>query len=878
MLILQLLQICFNSIKIVEKFSKKGYNTYMENFFIIDGNSLINRAFYALPLLSNDKGEYSNAVYGFCNILTKLILENKVDKILVAFDMKAKTFRHKMYEEYKANRKGMPIELFSQMPILKEMLKLMKIKTLELEGYEADDIIGTIASNKSTKNYIITGDKDSLQLINENTEVWLTKKGISEIEKFDTNHFYEVYGLSPNQMVDLKALMGDSSDNIPGVKGIGEKTALNLLKEYNTVENLYENIENIKGKVQEKLKYDKDMCFLSKTLATINREVPINLELNETNLSFPFNQEVAVFFNNYQFKTLLNKPQLFKDIDTSIIKETKKVSKKYVENIDELNELIIDLKNNNPFCIYFDTDIHIANSKYEEIIVKINQSLLDTGIDFLQFLNSFKEILEDETIKKIIFDVKQNKHNFKNYNINIKGEIFDVILADYLLRSGKKSVKSIKDLCENMFFSEEDKAVCLFNSYIEFDKKLIENSMQKLYYDIEFPLINVLYSMEEDGFKLDKELLSNLNKEYNEELESIQASILELAGEKFNINSPKQLAEILYAKLGLPNKAKNSTSYEVLENLINVHPIIELIIRYRKIAKLNNTYIESYLEKIDQNTNLVHTIFNQMQTATGRLSSTEPNLQNIPIREKEGRNLRKIFISRFENGKIISADYSQIELRLLAHFSKDKKLVDAFLNGDDIHKKTASEIFGFPLALVTDDMRRQAKEVNFGIIYGISDFGLSQSIKTTRKEAKMYIERYFESYPKVKEYLESSIEFAKINGYVKTLYNRRRIIDELNSNNYNLKQFGQRVALNMPLQGTASDIIKIAMIEVYNEIKKQNLKSKLILQIHDELIVDTSSDEIEIVTQILKDKMENVVKLLVPLNVNVSVGDNLFKL
>jgi len=849
----------------------------MENFFIIDGNSLINRAFYALPLLSNDKGEYSNAVYGFCNILTKLILENKVDKILVAFDMKAKTFRHKMYSEYKAQRKGMPEELFSQMPILKQMLKLMNIKTLELEGFEADDIIGTLSRNKTTKNYIITGDKDSLQLINENTEVWLTRKGISEIEKFDLIHLNEVYGLAPKQIIDLKALMGDSSDNIPGVMGVGEKTALNLLKEYSSVENIYKNINNIKGKLQEKLINDKDMCFLSKTLATINTKVPLEINFEETNLSFPFEKEVAVFFDNYQFKTLLKKPQLFKEFEATTIRENKKVNRKILENVEELDNLIIELKNNNPFSIVFDKDVHISNSSYEEIIIKIKQSFLDDGIDFSEFLSKFKNILEDENIKKIIFDVKQNKYNFKNYNINVKGEVFDIVLADYLIKGGKKIIKNINELCENLFYSEENKASCMIFAYKKFSSILEENDMHNLFYNIEFPLIEVLYKMEELGFKLDYELLLKLNKEYNEELTRLQEKIIEYAGEKFNVNSPKQLASILFDKLGLPNKAKNSTGIEVLENLLNIHPIIELIIRYRKIAKLNNTYVESYLEKIDPKTHLVHTIFNQMLTSTGRLSSTEPNLQNIPIREEEGRNLRKIFISRHENGKIISADYSQIELRLLAHFSGDEKLINAFINNLDIHRKTASEIFGLPLEFINDDMRRKAKEVNFGIIYGISDFGLSQSIHSTRKEAKEYIEKYFESYPKVKEYLESSIEFAKQNGYIKTLYNRRRIIDELKSNNYNLKQFGQRVALNMPLQGTASDIIKMAMIEIDKEFKKQNLKSKLILQIHDELIVDTTNDEVEIVKEILKTKMENVVKLSIPLVVNISVGENLYK-
>lgn len=847
----------------------------MENFFIIDGNSLINRAFYALPLLSNEKGEYSNAVYGFCNFLTKLILENEVDRILVAFDLKAKTFRHNMYEGYKATRKGMPQELASQMPILKNMLKLMNIKTLELEGYEADDIIGTLCQNKDTKNFILTGDKDSLQLISNNTEVWLTRKGISEIEKFDLKHLKEVYNLVPSQITDLKALMGDSSDNIPGVKGVGEKTALNLLYEHSTIENLYQNLDKVKGKLLEKLELDKDMCFLSKILATINTEVPISIDLNETKLMFPFEKNVAEFFNRYQFKTLLNKPQLFKEKIESF-QETKKISKKVIKTKVELINLVEELKNNNPFSFYIDNDIHIANSIYEEIIVKIKQNMLDEGLDFGEFLSVFKPVLEDETIKKIMLDCKQSKHYFNNIDIDLKGEIFDVILASYLIKSGKKSIKTINELCESFSYSKDDFASCILKAYKEFSKLLIENNMEELYYNIEFPLINVLYKMENYGFKIDYNMLIDLNKEYNEELSELSKKIIELAGEEFNVNSPKQLAEILFNKLGLPNKSKNSTNIEVLESLLNVHPIIELIIRYRKIYKLNGTYILSYLEKIDPSTHLVHTMFNQMLTSTGRLSSTEPNLQNIPIREEEGRNLRKIFISSFNNGKIISADYNQIELRLLAHFSNDEKLINAFKNNLDIHSITASEIFNIPLKFVENDMRRKAKAVNFGIIYGISDYGLSQSIHSTRNEAKAFIEKYFESYPSVKEYMENSIIFAKENGYVKTMFNRRRMIDELNSNNYNLKQFGQRVALNMPLQGTASDIIKIAMVKVFEEFKKQNLKSKLILQIHDELIVDAEENEIEVVKQILKEKMENVVSLSVPLIVNISDGTNLF--
>lgn len=847
----------------------------MENFFIIDGNSLINRAFYALPLLSNKNGVYSNAVYGFCNILTKLITENKVDKVLVAFDVKAKTFRHEMFADYKAGRKGMPDELYSQMPILKEMLNLMEIPIVEKEGFEADDIIGTLSSNNSTKNFIITGDKDSLQLISENTEVWLTKKGISEIEKFDKNHLKEVYGIEPYQIVDLKALMGDSSDNIPGVKGVGEKTALNLLATYKTIENIYDNIDEIKEAVKEKLISGKEMCFLSKTLATIDKNVDLNFDVGNIKLKFPFNNNVAEFFKKYEFKTLLNKPNLFSE--EVKVEEQKNVSVACIETEEQLDDLIEDLKVNNPFSVIFDEDVHISNSKYQESLLKIKKDLLSDGFNYEFVLQKLKNILEDEKIKKILFDDKSTKYFLCNNAIELKGEVFDVMLADYLIKSGRRHVKTVSELCEQENYNLNSCASMLYNCYNEYTKKLDDFDMKFLYNNIEFPLINVLYGMEKEGFKLDLNTLKKMNEDYNNELNELYEKITFYAGEKFNLNSPKQLANVLFEKLKLPNLQKNSTNIEVLENLQNTHPIIDLIIRYRKIYKLNSTYVSVYLEKMDKNSHIVHTLFNQMLTQTGRLSSTEPNLQNIPIREEEGRNLRKIFISRFDGGKIISADYSQIELRLLAHFSCDQKLIDAFKQNLDIHATTASEIFNVPLEFVNSEMRRKAKAVNFGIVYGISDYGLSQSIHSTRKEAKVFIDKYFETYPKVKEYLESSIVFAKQNGYVKTMFNRRRNIDELNSNNYNLKQFGERVALNMPLQGTSSDIIKLAMIEICNDFEKLNLKSKLILQIHDELIVDTYPGEEDVVKQILLNKMQNVVKLNVPLIVNLSVGTNLFE-
>lgn len=848
----------------------------MENFFIIDGNSLINRAFYALPLLSNSEGEYSNAVYGFCNILTKLVLENKVDNLVCTFDLKAKTFRHNMYSEYKANRKGMPEELFSQMPILKEMLRIMGIKILEKEGYEADDIIGTLSKNPNTKNYIITGDRDSLQLISNNCEVWLTKKGISEIEKIDLDALKNKLGLEPYQIIELKALMGDASDNIPGVKGIGEKTALSLLYKYQNVDNLYEHIEEITGKLKEKLIEGKEMCLLSKTLATIDTQVPMEQNF-EAKFNFPFSQEVANFFKKYEFKSLLNKKELFEQ-QVKLIENKKEIKEKYIKNENELQELLNKLENAQIFSFYLNENFHISLSKFEEIIVVLKSDLLSVeGFDLDYILIKFKSLFENQNVEKICYDTKSFYHFLKQHNIDLKNVKFDVMLADYLVKCGKPREKDVKSLCDKENYKIENVASCLFLLYQKYLQNLEELDMLRLYYDIEMPLISVLCKMEDYGFKLDYQMLLDLNDEYLNEMKVLNEEIMNLAGEKFNINSPKQLGQILFEKLGLPNKSKNSTNIEVLENLINIHPIVELIIRYRKISKLNSTYIESYLDKIDKKTFLVHTIFNQMLTQTGRLSSTEPNLQNIPIREEEGRNLRKIFISRYENGKIISADYSQIELRLLASFSNDERLVNAFKSGQDIHTKTASEIFGVPLEFVTHDLRRKAKAVNFGIIYGISDYGLSQNIHSTRKEAKEYIERYFMTYPKVKEYLDNSIEFAKENGYVKTLWNRRRAIDELKSSNHNTKMFGERVALNMPLQGTASDIIKLAMIEIQNEFEKRNLKSKLILQIHDELIVDCFPNEEEIVKSILIDKMENVVKLNVKLEVNISEGKNLFE-
>lgn len=847
----------------------------MENFYIIDGNSLINRAFYALPLLKNNNGEYSNAVYGFCNILTKLLTENKVDYLAVAFDLKAPTFRHLMCDFYKATRKGMPDELASQMPLLKEMLKLMNITILEKEGFEADDIIGSLSKKFNVKSHIITGDRDSLQLINQNVDVFLTRKGISEIEIFDEEHLKNTMGILPYQVVEMKALMGDSSDNIPGVKGIGEKTALNLIQTYNNVENVYAHIEEITGKTKEKLTDGQEMAKISKTLATICCDVEIQQELEDFRFEFPFSEKVAEFFKKYDFKSILKRENLFKE--TIKKEEVKEIKVTEIKTHEELENFVQNLTNFNPFSIVLSENFHFSNSFYEEYIIKTKTNLLDNGLTGEEVLKLLKPVLENEKVKKITYDYKTLKHELDNFGINLKGVIFDTQLAIYITNGGVLKYKNVLNYVENKNYNKNNLASCIYCEYPKYLKKLKEDDQEALYFNIELPLIDVLFDMEKQGIKLNREELIKLNEKYNKKIDEIKEKIYNLSGVEFNLNSPKQVAEVLYEKLNIRKIDKNSTSAEVLEELKDEYEIVSLILEYRKYYKLNNTYVLSYLDKTTNDNWLVHSVFNQTLTNTGRLSCTEPNLQNIPIKDEEGRELRKIFISSFENGKIISADYNQIELRLLAHFSQDEKLVSAFKNGLDIHAKTASEIFGVSLVDVTKEMRSKAKAVNFGIIYGISGFGLGKNIKTSRKQGEQFIEKYLQTYPKVQEFMNNSLHFAETNGYVKTLFNRRRYIEELFSHNKITKKFGERVAFNMPLQGTASDIIKIAMLNVSEKFKELNLKSKLIIQIHDELVVDTSDDEVSVVHSILKDEMENVCKLNVPLICEIKVGNNLFE-
>lgn len=849
-----------------------------EKLVLIDGNSLINRAFYALPLLSNSDGEFSNAVYGFCNILIKLIEQEKPKYMAVAFDMGHSTFRHEMYAEYKAGRKKMPNELASQLPLLKQVLSAMNIKFIEKQGIEADDIIGTLAKKFSTETIIVSGDRDLFQLVDDSNSVWFTKRGITDAVVVTPKNIKEVYGVNANQVVDLKALMGDSSDNIKGVAGVGEKTAKTLIETYGSLNNIYNNIENIKGKVNTNLITYKQDAYLSKQLATINTSADINVSLTDLEFDYPFKKQVFDIFAKYEFKSILKRNELF-DINDVVI-ETKKVNRKFITNELMLDELIKSIYQTKYCAVSFDNnEIHFANSKFEENIIIIEQGLLNEGLNFSYVLEKIKPILQDDNIKKIALNVKTLKHILQNYNIELNGTEFDANLAMYLLSGSKKTDYLAKDYAEKYNYEAKDISACLYATKEELLKNLQSEDMTNLYFNIEFPLIDVLFEMEKNGFKIDIEMLNKIATEYTAELETLTRRIWEDAKQDFNINSPKQMAEILFDKLALklPANMKKSTNVDVLERLIGKHPIIDKILRYRKIQKLYSTYIEPFKHIVDKKTGLIHTIFNQTLTATGRLSSSEPNLQNIPIRDEEGKNLRKIFIPRDPNGCIITCDYSQIELRLLAHYSNDAKLQYAYNNEIDIHSQTASDLFSVPINQITEQMRRDAKTVNFSIIYGISDYGLSVNLMSTRKQAKEMIDKYFENYYQVKEYMNRSIEKAKELGYVSTMFGRKRKIDEIKSSNYNTRQFGERAAMNMPLQGTASDIIKIAMINVINALKNNNLKSKLILQIHDELIVDCAGGEEEIVKDILKQQMENAVKLSIPLVVDIKSGKDWFE-
>ncbi len=850
----------------------------------IDGNSLLHRAFYAMPLLSNKKGVYTNAIFGFMNMLIRLKKDYEPCSLILAFDRKAPTFRHKAYKDYKATRQKAPEELVPQFDLIKDLARLLEIPTYELDGYEADDILGSlakVADDNKQPLMIVTGDKDELQLVSDYTSVLLTIRGISETKRYDKQLLMDEYGLTPEQFVDMKGLMGDSSDNIPGVKGIGQKTAIKLLKEYGSLENVLDNIDNLSGKkLKENLTIYRHHALLSKDLATIRRDVPLEFNLPKQPYDYPSSSGLKQFLLDLELNTIIEKLDL-ESVKASGDKKEKQREKTF-NNISSEDELIVFLDlllKQKQIALAIGEHLSISWNKDTTYRINFKNDLLGDGIDYHKALNILKPFFESEEIKKLVYDAKSWILELAKEGIAIKGISFDTMIGAYLLDPTKSKYEPDRLLYDytGIDTSIIDGADLLLLAEAILSK-LKELDMEDLYYKIEHPLIEVLADMELTGFKLDRERLRELDLYFTKEQSRLTDEITSLAGQDFNLNSPKQLGEILFEKLGLPVQKKTKTGYstniDVLEALQGTHPIIEKIIEYRQVAKIKSTYVDGLIPLISSKDDRIHSSFNQTVTATGRISSTDPNLQNIPVKLETGRRIRQAFISSGPDYTLVAADYSQIELRVLAHISADPTLIDSFVKRQDIHRRTAAEIFNVPMTKVTDEQRERAKAVNFGIIYGISDFGLSRNLKISREEAKHYIDSYLDRYPKIKEYMEQIVEFGKTNGYVKTLYNRRRNLPELMSRNYNTRSFGERIALNMPIQGTAADIIKLSMISVYNELKSKGLQSKLILQVHDELIIDAYKPELDIVIELLKNKMENVVDLSVPLIVEIATADN----
>lgn len=869
----------------------------MNKLILLDSNSLLNRAFYALPPMSSVDGKPTNAVYGYINMLFKIINDIKPTHIIATFDLKAPTFRKAIYADYKAQRKPMPEELALQLPIIKEVLEAMKIQIVSMEGYEADDLIGTLSNKCPFETIIVTGDKDSLQLVSNSTKVWLTKRGITDIIEYDEARLLED-GLTPKGVIDLKSLMGDASDNIPGVAGVGEKTAKNLLAQYGDLNGVYEHIDEIKGKLKEKLEENKDMAYLSYQLATININSPIEFDEEKSRLQDYVNNESIAIMKQLNFKSIVSRfangvknnsdnaetgANTVKQSNEKIInEESPKIAVEYTSKIDEVKQIEVQtaedlakletvILKEKSFSLFVEKGFNLCVSGVEYVI-SIEQDLLAEGLEFNQVAMFINKFISNPNIEVILYDAKVTFYQLKSENVQ---NFQDVSLKVYLLDANRnyKNFDEVK-LDFGAESSQNGNAIQYLNNIC--DEKLKQMNLWELYNNIELPLVSVLYKMEKVGCRIDKNLMGELRIKFADELEELTKKIIAYNDNvSFNINSPKQLGEFLFVKLGLKHGKKTKTGFstnaDVLESLRGESEVVDLILRYRQISKLLSTYIDGLLPLIEGDR--IHTIFKQTVTATGRLSSTEPNLQNIPVRKAEGKELRKMFIAS-EGNKLVCADYSQIELRLMAHFSEDENLIKAFNDGLDVHRFTASRAFGVPFELVTPEMRSKAKAVNFGIIYGISSFGLSNDIGITPYEAKIFIEKYFEMYPKVKQYMDNNVEFAIENGYVKTLANRIRFIPELTSSKHNIRAFGERVAMNMPLQGSASDIIKIAMINVQNALEKGGYKAKLILQVHDELLIDCPQNEVEEVKQLLLECMENVVELKVKLVADVSIGDN----
>lgn len=884
----------------------------MNHFVLIDGNSIANRAFYAIQqLLTTSSGLHTNAVYGFTTMLLKVLEEMKPTHLLVAFDAGKTVFRHSEFTEYKAGRAKTPSELSEQFPLIRDLVDAFSIKRFELEGYEADDIIGTLTKRADEAGYrttVITGDKDMLQLVSDHVTVALTRKGVSELELYTHKEIQEKYGLRPEQIIDLKGLMGDSSDNIPGVPGVGEKTALKLLHEFGSVEEILANIDKVSGKsLQQKLRDNVEQARLSKRLATINRESPVELPLDELRYVGYHPDKLTEFFRKMEFKSLLSRVK--RDADSSATIGDGEYGTGSGQD-EEFSFEIVTRENRDsvmktwtsPMSLVVEMDgENYHHAALLGFAVANGETACYIPLEVAADWQEFRRWLADPSREKWVFDGKRDTAGLSWHEIDLAGISLDLYLASYLLnasesnpnlsdlaaqyarikvasdeevygKGAKRSVPDEKVIAEHT----ARKAVAIWQAAEPLREELAKLQLDKLLTELEGPLSLVLARMERCGVQVDAARLERMGEELDKQLEELTSRIYELAGTEFNINSPKQLGEILFDRLKLPVMKKTKTGYstsaDVLEKLAPYHPIVEAILHFRQLGKLRSTYIEGLLKEIHPKTGKVHTLFNQATTATGRLSSTEPNLQNIPIRLEEGRKIREAFIPSETGWYMLAADYSQIELRVLAHISRDESLIDAFRKGMDIHTRTAMDVFGVTEEEVTPLMRRQAKAVNFGIVYGISDYGLSQNLNISRAEAHDFIERYFTVFSGVKRYMEEIVEQAKQDGYVTTLLNRRRYLPDIRSSNFNLREFAKRTAMNTPIQGTAADIIKMAMIRMQEQLDRRGLKSRMLLQVHDELVFEVPEEELPVMQALVPEVMENAIQLDVPLKVDVHAG------
>ena len=862
----------------------------MKKLLILDANSIVNRGFYAVRPLTNKDGLNTNAIFGFLNIFFKYFEEINPDYIAAAFDVSAPTFRHKMYDGYKATRHKMPDELREQIPVLKDVLSAMNIPILELAGYEADDIIGTVSRVCEEEDIlccVLTGDRDDLQLASEKTHIHLviTRMGNTETTVYDDKKVIEKYGVTPEEFIDLKAIMGDSSDNIPGVKGIGEKGATALISAFHSIDGVYENIDDasITKSVRAKLVESKDDAYMSKVLATIDRCVPIEIDIEKTKV-VPYN-EPALFeiLDKLEFKSFIKKMGLSGEAE-------KKMETNFTAQFETATEEVLkDLLNRENVYFYYDKVTEKFAFCYDESKAYLcdfrsNKEIIKSFLesDISKYTHGLKELIlamEGIKVKNVLADTEIGAYLLepgrKSYDIEgLAADYLGVLLTDTAESGAQLSLDGFMESEDNTNFGAFAIAVFKLTEYQR--NAMSEKGSIELFKMIEMPLVYVLSSMEQEGITVDREKLTEFGEMLKAELENLTNEIYSLAGHEFNINSPKQLATVLFEELELKaikkTKSGYSTNAEVLEKLRYVHPIVDKILEYRKIAKLNSTYVEGLIPAINKADGKIHSSFNQTVTVTGRISSTEPNLQNIPVRTELGREMRKMFIAKSDDFVLVDADYSQIELRVLAHIAEDENMIEAFKSDFDIHTSTAAKVFGVESSEVTSEMRSAAKAINFGLVYGMGEFSLSQDLKISVKQAKEYIEDYLGSYPKVQKYMKDTVDFARENGYVRTMFGRRRDIPEIKASNFQTRAFGERVALNTPIQGSAADIIKLAMVNVYTRLMQENLKARLILQVHDELIIECPKEETEKVQAVLREEMENAASLLVPLKVDMKTG------